>query len=119
MNYYDLLPNYGLTLEMLKMAPVLPKTHEEAILLSNLYQVQSTMAKMAAQQELALRTNLGYPTYINHHVASPQVPLPSSLPLPSPLPLPLPSPLPLPVVPSASSLLSFSEIDFFFQHSSS
>lgn len=81
MNYYDLLPNYGLTLEMLKMAPVLPKTPEEALLLSNLYQVQSTMAKLAAQQELALRTNLGYPTYINHHVAtSPQVPLPSSLP---------------------------------------
>ena len=81
MNYYDFLPNYGLTLEMLKMAPVLPKTPEEALLLSNLYQVQSTMAKLAAQQELALRTNLGYPTYINHHVAtSPQVPLPSSLP---------------------------------------
>jgi len=80
MNYYDLLPNYGLTLEMLKMAPVLPKTPEEALLLSNLYQVQSTMAKLAAQQEIALRTNLGYPTYINHHVPSPQVPLPSSLP---------------------------------------
>ena len=67
----------GLSLDMLKMAPVLPKTPEEAILLSNLYQVQSTVAKLAAQQEMAMRSNLGYPTYIN---TLPTPTLPSSLP---------------------------------------
>jgi hypothetical protein len=48
----------GLSLDMLKMAPVLPKTPEEAILLSNLYQVQSTVAKLAAQQEIGLDKDL-------------------------------------------------------------
>lgn len=85
MNTYSQLDTYlmnnygipGLSLDMLKMAPVLPKTPEEAILLSNLYQVQSTVAKLAAQQEMAMRSNLGYPTYIN---TLPTPTLPSSLP---------------------------------------
>ena len=55
----------GLSLDMFKMAPLLPKTPDEAILLSNLYQVQSAVAKLKAQQELALRLyNHSQPTYI-------------------------------------------------------
>ena len=70
-----LISQYGYAgLDLFKMAPILPKTPDEAILLSNLYQVQSAVAKLAAQQELALRNSMynSQPTYI-----------PSSLPSPS------------------------------------
>ena len=62
-----LLSQYGYAgLDLFKMAPVLPKTPDEAILLSNLYQVQSAVAKLAAQQEIALRNSIynQQPTYI-------------------------------------------------------
>lgn len=70
-----LISQYGYAgLDLFKMAPILPKTPDEAILLSNLYQVQSAVAKLAAQQELVLRNSMynSQPTYI-----------PSSLPSPS------------------------------------
>ena len=68
-----LISQYGYAgVDPFKMAPILPTTPEEAILLSNLYQVQSAVAKLAAQQAVALRHSLynSQPTYI-----------PSSLPL--------------------------------------
>ena len=52
-----LMAQYGInptiTLEMLRLAPAVPKTQDEALLLTNLYQVHSTISKLAAaQQEL-------------------------------------------------------------------